>query len=107
MPTPGGDADDAARSRVEFRLRSQDQHRRDAYEPPRSKLNEGFETSAIRTVRGSGYMIVDDADSNPPRTIRGLAILVAFASGIITAVLGVTTLLLVHWELEKRSSTSG
>ncbi len=27
----------------------------------RSKLNEGFERSAIRTVRGSGYMMNDDA----------------------------------------------
>lgn len=37
-----------------------------------------------------------------PRTILGLAIVVAIISGVVTVVLGATTVLLVHWELERQ-----
>ncbi|WP_313958591.1 ATP-binding protein [Novosphingobium sp. 9] len=77
----------------------------------RSKLNERGNYNAIRTVRGqvtswpmqrSKVGLLLHRIWALPRTFRGLTVLFAIAAALVTAILGDTTLRLVHHELERR-----
>ena len=64
----GGDPHHAAGGGVGFPLRSQDQHRRDAYEPAAHQAGVPGRAELIHTVRGAGYVVRAPGGAAPDQT---------------------------------------